>query len=70
VGIFGPPETLYQGGYFKVRIFRHRPRHFIDIQTRESDAPSIEYSERKKAYFAMSFFKVLENRVVDFILVP
>lgn len=21
VAIFGPPETLYQGGYFKVRIF-------------------------------------------------
>lgn len=34
VAIFGPPNTLYEGGYFKVR-YRHRPVvNFSDTDNR------------------------------------
>ena len=29
VALFGPPDTLYQGGYFKVGLFGHPLQRFL-----------------------------------------
>lgn len=49
VGIFGPPDTLYQGGYFKVSFLLPSIKFddfFDDIQ-RRSDAFLHTHSEKR-----------------------